>query len=1246
MKSSYKRITSCLIAFVMLVSNIFTNLIVTNAKIDDTTSDEVVSGSAVATNYKWSADDLAEEIFTTNPELGGEIFDYSIISGKSKVTGNKKTFADGSSFEKRLQMGGTGKIDSNEGVFTINAPSAGLLYVYAVTGSNDEGRAVEFYSADNVLIDSDVSGLITDASTYTYPVFVYDIAEAGTYKITSTSGAVNFYGMAFKDGYYHFSIDNYDENATDVWDFSPTYVTGANNYITADNINKLFKDYSVGTTGVYFNKSFVAGDLKCNSEVSPTARLRTINSRVTRYDNDSQLSSITGFDYMENDITGCLYFNSYSGSSYKYFDIGLNAGDIVKIWLKFDNGDDSLHLYDGEGNQVDGYSDAIDGSTGGTVQTFAVNKSGTYSISSGSEGNPVGIYRITREKGSFTTVSGNVTMPQNMPEFKLVFTNTATGEKTECDVAEGSYTVELLTGYEYSVSMEGADGYLLSEGLSITAEGESATNDIVIKGRDIAIVSGVIEGLTADEVQEANIKFVPDEASDYVPELTIDGTNYSARLEKNVNYTVEYSVSKDIELENGRFNVTDDSVTENLRFVPKAKYKVNIESDWCSAEDLANAVFTFTDIEDSSYVYTFTGTDNIALRNGKYSVKVENTGVYKYDSIDDIEVNNSEAVLNIDFYSEWNFDNDDDWTGADFSGVADGEFKGLKFNLDTVKYHSVGATMRNGTISVPVRGMSGVLTVGLCYDYNITLPDGRNYSYRTGSISNVEEFKCNVNGSSEYVNIDVGNDKSTYICYIKYGKFIYKDPLESKLWKTTAPWYGTVFGDIGGNAKLYATDTEGNIIDDQLAVNTTTGNTNFAITENEDGSVTVRAGEVKTDDKNAAAYSYGKIASTSDGIAMYYRPVDAASNCTIKAKAHVNGVANTNNQTAFGAIIADEILVDENNKIMIENYVAASPLKMVANVGGTNAETGTPITAWGGYARINGTLTQGAEIATADGIPKAGDVIDVEITKVGNTYKVKYGDYESEFEVYMTGTMYVGLFAARCADITFTDIVYNNEVVEGGNTTTETTTEGVTESTTSAIDNLFGNSPAKDKKTAESNNGWNIVNDNGEFYAQSSNTADSSSSAISVTIEGPGVLYYEAAVSSEANGDELITICNNSKLPKLSGTNGYSLENPYVNCIVLNEGENVITWEYSKDSSGSAGQDCAWIKNLRVADIGDSNLDGKVDITDAVLGQKYAADSSAISDVLGQKVTDYNNDGTVDKTDTAYVLKEIIKSIA
>ncbi|MDO4301157.1 MAG: GDSL-type esterase/lipase family protein [Clostridia bacterium] len=227
------------------------------------------------------------------------------------------------------------------------------------------------------------------------------------------------------------------------------------------------------------------------------------------------------------------------------------------------------------------------------------------------------------------------------------------------------------------------------------------------------------------------------------------------------------------------------------------------------------------------------------------------------------------------------------------------------------------------------------------------------------------------------------------------------DDLNSSLWTTTSPWYGSAFGVIGGNPNT----------------------TNFDISESGD-TVHIKAANNK-----------GKISSTSDGLAMYYQPVSANENFQIYADAHINSIDNTSDQVGFGAIMADSIKVDTNDATFnIKNYVAASPLYMAKG-------------AVGGFAKIDSTIKKGPSLSV---LPQAGDDVRVSIVKNGRKYTVTYGSSVSTYELtdtQMQGIMYVGLFAARNADITFSNIIYNNEVVEG-DIPTEATTEAVTEAAT------------------------------------------------------------------------------------------------------------------------------------------------------------------------------------------------------
>ncbi len=235
------------------------------------------------------------------------------------------------------------------------------------------------------------------------------------------------------------------------------------------------------------------------------------------------------------------------------------------------------------------------------------------------------------------------------------------------------------------------------------------------------------------------------------------------------------------------------------------------------------------------------------------------------------------------------------------------------------------------------------------------------------------------------------------------------DDLKSNLWTTTSPWYGSAFGVIGGNPNT----------------------TNFDISENNN---TVHI---------SASNNKGKLSSSADGLAMYYQPVSANENFQIYADVRINSIDNTSDQVGFGAIMADKILVDKRDDTFTMNYVAASPLNMAKG-------------AIGGFAKIDNAITKGPSITT----PQAGDSVRVGIIKNGTTYTTIYGNTTKTYtltDTQMSGIMYVGLFAARNADVTFSNIIYNNEVVEGEiptQATTETVTETISETTTINPENI------------------------------------------------------------------------------------------------------------------------------------------------------------------------------------------------
>jgi hypothetical protein len=274
--------------------------------------------------------------------------------------------------------------------------------------------------------------------------------------------------------------------------------------------------------------------------------------------------------------------------------------------------------------------------------------------------------------------------------------------------------------------------------------------------------------------------------------------------------------------------------------------------------------------------------------------------------------------------------------------------------------------------------------------------------------------KLNVSGLAEHVLDAEAPTKDTLVKNPDYVEVDYTPATGiSELWKQIGIWSGTVFGNVGGAAKI--------------------NTTNFTLVETEDGSMHI-----------AVANNAGKIASTADGIAMYYYKVPSSSTFTLTATMTINSFA-SNDQVSFGLMARDEIYVDENHSETIGDYVAAGPLKLT--------KSGSQ---WNCFARKSGVLTQGGTLSKD---VAAGDVVDLKIESNSDGYACTYGTetaitggFDFKLTTIDSDYVYVGMFVSRNADVTFSNIkliVDGEEVVAGSDDTTtpgtgsdDTTTPG------------------------------------------------------------------------------------------------------------------------------------------------------------------------------------------------------------
>ncbi|WP_051556591.1 bacterial Ig-like domain-containing protein [Alkalihalobacterium bogoriense] len=213
-------------------------------------------------------------------------------------------------------------------------------------------------------------------------------------------------------------------------------------------------------------------------------------------------------------------------------------------------------------------------------------------------------------------------------------------------------------------------------------------------------------------------------------------------------------------------------------------------------------------------------------------------------------------------------------------------------------------------------------------------------------------------------------------------------------------WNGAVFGDNGGQANITYE--------------------NFEITEHELGTVTLRS-----------TNNRGKIASSSEGIAYYYKEVESSDNFEITAKARVEEWT-ANNQVSFGIMVRGNVLDNENDSTFTGDYVAVGALDQQMK----------------GFYKYKESSIQKNGFEFQASPPLAGEEYQLSIQKLGELYILKVDDEIQTIEHYNGDIHFAGLYTSRNTTVTFTDVQLNivNDEIDigewefrafGGNTSEE-----------------------------------------------------------------------------------------------------------------------------------------------------------------------------------------------------------------
>ena len=479
----------------------------------------------------------------------------------------------------------------------------------------------------------------------------------------------------------------------DVWDFgaeqlaNTDYIT-YNNKLTEDIINGWFFDIAgvvAGTPGTAIPGDLVAVDADGNPEVVFDAggktnnRLRTTNTNLTRYD----AKSLTDIEDSSIVYTGYVYSNSGKTDNVNV-QVAVKAGDIVTVLVSSNgtasdiawrspSGVETVKNYSGKSSQAQS-------------MTFYATEDGMYTLYSQTE--KLVVARIYRERPATVTVSGTVTAPEgaDLSNAKIVFENTTLGTTTEAPIVDGAYTVELSEQYQYALSLSGANGYIVdaNNAFSIKNEEGNKTFNVNVIAVELVKVTGSLADLTATDAANVELTFTSDNV--FVPEYTIDAENvtFSATFEKGVEYKVTESGVEDYTLDTTTVKVDTDG-TLDIKFTKKPTYAINVTMEGVSATEASKAALTFTRLNDEfvadGYVYNFTGTEGIALRDGQYQVKAELAG-YTQALTADVKVNG--AAVDVTIVMEKGQQESVAYA-AEITVGANGQYKTVNEALDAVR---------------------------------------------------------------------------------------------------------------------------------------------------------------------------------------------------------------------------------------------------------------------------------------------------------------------------------------------------------------------------------------------------------------------------------------------------------------------------------------------------------------------------------------------------------------------------------
>lgn len=725
-------------------------------------------GSVVPTTY-----DAATRLTSSVTSADGFL---TVVSAGQLYTHDKQhglAIFNGDTFDVKV---------SGDAVVTFNLCQYGGDATATIVASNKKGTITS--SKTQLLKGAESDGLSQVSFTYT------GVATTLSFKVNTPVANAEMYlhGINVSD------LPAAQETPTlvgngkvDVWDFGAQQLdsTKYNNMLTESVINSWYPStVTPGSTGAQIG-SFATSDLMFVAQGYVNNRLRTSNTNLTRYDAKPDIT-VDG-----TTLTGYIYSNNATNPTIS-LDVKAYKNDILTVYAGSNGGASTIYCVSPSGQVQQGMSNGT-----GVKLTFAAPEYGLYKIFSTDE--KLVVYRVERAHTQPVLVSGSVDITAAAgiatKDYKINFTNKQTGEVIQTSVVNGSYSTYLNEEFDYSVTLSGANGYIISSQNTINyakGTGTTATFPITIKAVDLVTVTGEIVGLSTDALAKLKLSFVNTDML-YVPEFTISGTTITAKLERGVTYQIVANNINDYYLSDiTTISATADG-TQNITFAPKSTFNVSLNFGNLPVSISTGAVVTFTNINETGYKYTFNATDSIKLRNGQYKVVVKNIGSDSYIQAltSDLKVNGADVTKTISFKANtsWDFSAFNGNPGIETIGGLQ-YYSGLKLTGAVLENKIYLLVNTDGQIDIPVK-KGNIVNLSYCYSASFSINGVQAVDAKSGSTTQIDstQYVATEDGYVTVKGTTGANAAQTYFTSITVSETI---PYSAKLYVGTDKQYKTI----------------------------------------------------------------------------------------------------------------------------------------------------------------------------------------------------------------------------------------------------------------------------------------------------------------------------------------------------------------------------------------------------------------------------------------------------------------------